>query len=210
MVFDVFSGSNNNRILGNRIGTDVTGGCELVEGRCPLGNGGSKIPPEPGQLPGPPVAPSFFELNIGGVFSTSAIQIGGSLPGEGNLISGNVGDGIRLILGDLETAVIQRILGKGAKQTRIESNVISGNGNSGVVIKTVGGGISAESGNLISGNDSAGVVLIASEPIAEGTDHYQRVPGRLESKAISSVPIPPERNLSAMPAFPFRFQEMFR
>jgi hypothetical protein len=122
-------GGDGNVVEGNKIGTDVTG-------TRALGNGRSGV---------------FVDTAVGTV-------IGGTAPGAGNLISGNVGDGI--------TA---SAFGSGGN-TRIEGNLIGtnaagtatlGNGANGVTVGTgfgnTVGGAGPGARNVISGNALAGV-----------------------------------------------------
>src|SRR5262249_10060914 len=66
-AFSDFSATAPNRILGNYIGTDITG-------LLPRGNGGAGV-----------------------VLSSSNVQIGGVGPGEGNVISNNGGYGVAVV-----------------------------------------------------------------------------------------------------------------
>ena len=160
-------GAGENRINGNYVGTDPAG----MEARGNIPHG---------------ILIEDSSQNWIGVLSSPFLLEGGPR----NLISGNILDGVHITGdGSLGNRVQGNYIGtsfslfsvvalsngangvrilKGAKQTRIESNVISGNGNSGVVIGE--------------------------------RDLFETSPGETRVEAISSVPIPPERNLSAMPA----------
>ena len=129
------SGSSNNRVIGNRIGTNPTG-----ETSIPNQNDGVQL-----------------------VAGASGNWIGGSAPGEGNLISGNGFDGVELN-------------GNGTTNNRIEGNFIGTdttgmnaipNASDGIELEAamgnfIGGGAPG-AGNVISGNGSDGIdALLAS------------------------------------------------
>ena len=124
--------SSGNRVIGNRIGVNA-------EGTAALDN-----------------------ANIG-VYLMYAEdnQIGGSGPGEGNLISGNGGDGVKIDGIGVHAAgnhVIGNTIGADVSGSRA-----LGNGKNGVYIywsaeNQIGGGAAGE-GNLISGNWQAGVKI---------------------------------------------------
>ena len=131
-------GASGNMVQGNLIGTDVTGSADL-------GN-------------------AFL-----GMFVTDAPNniIGGSQPGEGNVISGNDGGGI-FILGFNDTAnasgnVVQgNFIG-----TDMTGSVDLGNTETGVEIRDAPdnevGGAQPGQGNVISGNDLAGILISGAE-----------------------------------------------
>jgi hypothetical protein len=117
---------------GNYIGTDATG-------TVALGNGGNGID----------------------VLGSSNDTIGGAVPGAGNLISGNHGDGVFLGLDDAADSPTANILqgnliGSDATGTKALPN----NGNGVDINRGLGntvGGTAAGARNLISGNQLAGV-----------------------------------------------------
>jgi len=128
-------GSNEPIILGNRIGTDVTGMLAIPNAGGGIGHGGDHV------------------------------RIGGTDPGAGNLISGN----------GLAGLAIGGLLG-GPEQHEVLGNFIGvdatglaplGNGTHGIQIQFSGpidqniviGGTSAESRNVISGNLESGIYL---------------------------------------------------
>jgi hypothetical protein len=187
--------TENNRVQGNQVGTDITG-------TRALGNGTNG----PGMI-------------IGGTNNL----IGGTEPGTGNLISGNQGDGLDLGYTNLAqgnwigidiTGTRALPNGRGVSitggtptlggQVPGAGNVISGNINEGVVISNAGtgvviqgnrigtdvqglralgnavgisiasgagltiGGTAAGAGNLISGNRVAGIAVAGSSPAIQG------------------------------------------
>jgi hypothetical protein len=123
------SGSRNNRLVGNYIGTDFTG---MVAVR---------------------------NLSFGIVIEsgTADTQIGGTNPGEGNLISGSTWRGIDIRSGSARTIVEGNLIGTdvtGARSLR--------NGTDGIFIASASnriGGSAPGAGNLISGNGSAGILI---------------------------------------------------
>jgi hypothetical protein len=115
-------------VQGNRIGTDTTGAAAL-------GNGGNGV-------------------DLTGVASNI---VGGTASGAGNLLSGNVGDGI-LITASASSNVVQgNTIGTNAAGTAKLGNaagiVINGASNNTV------GGTAAGAGNLVSGNTANGISI---------------------------------------------------
>ena len=127
------SGSPGNILWGNLIG--VSGG-----GQSPLAN----------------TADGVFLLNVGNE------QIGGTGPGQGNVISGNSGNGVRIFgAGATNNLVEGNRIGVGSGG----ENVIANQGN-GVLLDDSGagnsiGGSQAGAGNVISGNAQSGILLFA-------------------------------------------------
>jgi parallel beta-helix repeat protein len=119
-------------IQGNRIGTSANG-------LTALGNG-------------------FAGITVSGVGTGSAVKIGGTSPGEGNLVSGNVSTGIDIA--DTAGATIQgNIVGLNASQTAAFPNQNGGIYLCNCVGPTLIGGTAANAGNVISGNDFDGILL---------------------------------------------------
>ena len=114
-------------VVGNFIGTDVTGSNSL-------GNGAAGV---------------LGDDNVGA-------RIGGSGPGEGNVISGNV-IGIELV-GDTNDVVAGNLIG-----TDASGDKALGNATAGVILDTAEnnliGRTVAGSGNIISGNGEAGILV---------------------------------------------------
>src|SRR5262249_27371872 len=119
--------SSQNRVIGNWIGTDVTG-------LAPLGNGGVGVM----------------------ITSSNTNTIGGTAPGESNVIAASGGNGI-----DCDTTLSDRILGNliGTDATGLHP---LGNLGSGIVLRggqdTVGG-TEPGAGNVIAANRGAGIEL---------------------------------------------------
>ena len=119
----------SNVVEGNYIGTDYTGAVSL-------GNEGPGIQ----------------------VLASPNNTIGGPLPGAGNLISGNGGDGIDITGGSTDNLIQGNWIG-----TDVTGSAALGNCGNGVSISTSAntiGGTAAGAGNLISGNQVNGVLLI--------------------------------------------------
>jgi hypothetical protein len=148
-------------ILGNYIGTNAAGTAEL-------GNTRSGIH----------VAPAVGRLDAG-----CCVRIGGTAPGEGNLISGNEQNGIAIVGG--ATGGNQVTVEGNKIGTDVSGNVDLGNTLSGVVItrsepsmltpgeNTIGGRVTAAR-NLISGNDIDGVQIVGG---AGGADQLNVISG---------------------------------
>ena len=126
--------SFDNKVQGNYIGTDKNGTNSIIN----AGNG--------------------VEIN-GSFFNT----IGGPTPGAGNVISGNIGDGVRITTGSTDNLVQGNIIGLDATGAKY-----LGNKGNGVEINPVEslpghqntiGGPTPGAGNVISGNFGSGVSL---------------------------------------------------
>jgi Domain of unknown function (DUF4347)/Cadherin-like/Right handed beta helix region/Cadherin domain/SdrD B-like domain len=125
-------GASNTNIFGNYIGTDVTG----------LGALGNNI-----------VNESFYAgITING---TSNTRVGGGLTGNGNIISGNIGNGISLGDNAVGSIVAGNTIGLGS-----DGQTILGNSGYGIEISTTNsliGGIATTDRNVISGNGLSGI-----------------------------------------------------
>jgi hypothetical protein len=125
-------GGGQNVVAANLVGTDVTG-------TAALGNGGDGV----------------------AVFA-SGNTVGGTLPGGGNLISGNAGFGVSLA-GDGHLVEANSI------GTDLSGTAALGNGRDGVIVfganDTVGGNV-AGAGNLISANGANGVEITGANATA--------------------------------------------
>ncbi|MGF1492721.1 MAG: Ig-like domain-containing protein [Microcoleaceae cyanobacterium] len=122
-------GSSQNTILGNRIGTDITGSSSLTNGEngILISSGGNNI-------------------------------IGGSGAGEGNLISGNARNGISIETSDQNTVLGNQIGTNLAGDTALPNGGVGVTVNFDSTDNIVGGG-SPGAGNLISGNGGRGVEI---------------------------------------------------
>ena len=128
-----------NRIIGNYIGTDITGSTSIPNLR-----GGVLL-----------------------LFGANQNIIGGSNAGEGNLISGNGSYGVYL-QGNAENPVLNndiagnyigtKVDGLEALPNEVGIMMLTGVNNSNVI-----GGILSGAGNLISGNSNAGILIYAGE-----------------------------------------------
>jgi len=87
--------------------------------------------------------------------------IGGTTPGAGNIISGNVGDGVRIINGSNYNLVQGNSIGTDASGTQLFSNGANGVEISGSDHNTIGG-TTPGAGNVISGNFGDGVRIFNS------------------------------------------------
>jgi hypothetical protein len=181
-----FGTAVGNVVQGNYIGTDVTG---LVE----VPNEGDGVLLERGanrNLIGPGVVPfgavalvGLVDGTIGVVtFGPGFLGTGFDLLCQGNLISGNTGDGVHLDTGASFNAVYGNFIG-----VDLTGRTALPNGSNGVEIENgsnsnlIGAG---GRGNVISGNKSAGVL------IRPGTAAGAVAPGTTWSAATSSAPIP--------------------
>ncbi|HEY5044035.1 MAG TPA: hypothetical protein VIK53_18845, partial [Verrucomicrobiae bacterium] len=127
-------GATNNVMLGNFIGTDISGTASL-------GN-------------------HYAGVTISG---GGGNQIGGTSAGNGNLISGNIQDGIALVGGSVTNVIQGNLIGLSAAGTSAlpnGQNGISISGGSSNII----GGVVAAARNFISGNADNGVgILLATD-----------------------------------------------
>lgn len=162
------SAATENTILGNRIGTRPSGAAAL-------GNAGDGI-----------------LLN-----ASPRNTIGGPVPGAGNLVSGNNGNGIRAV-------------GPEAAETLVQGNVVGAtaggtaalaNGGDGILLdrapQTTVGGADVGAGNLISGNAKNGVAIsgaeatgtsVAGNRIGTNRDGMGAVPNGEAGLAITDAP----------------------
>jgi hypothetical protein len=163
----IISGSGSGLLVeGNMIGTDVTGTVALPNGTESAGH------------PGYSLAPG---VEIG----TSGNTVGGATPGAGNLISGNINDGIDIISqtsspsgnappGGSDNLVEGNIIGLNLNGTESLPNENEGIGLSeGAGYNTIGG-TQAGAGNVISGNgSSSGIESCALYLSANGNNLVQ-------------------------------------
>jgi len=125
--------SSHNTVQGNRIGTNAAGNSTTGSDGRPLGNGfiGVRV---------------YDQNNL----------IGGSGPGEGNIISGNLIDGIGI-------AATGNVVSGNFIGTDASGRLNLGNGDAGVVVADAAGdtigGAGAGAGNTIAYNSKAGVLL---------------------------------------------------
>lgn len=123
------SGSDHTIIQGNNIGTDITGSFAV-----PNGNDGV--------------------IYAGASFTL----IGGSSPGEGNLISGNAANGIdSFVIGATNELIQGNLIGTDAKGAKPIPNGVNGIKISGPSVVSIGGILPTER-NVISGNTAAGIL----------------------------------------------------
>ncbi|WP_435009988.1 Calx-beta domain-containing protein [Tundrisphaera lichenicola] len=128
------AGSVGNRVIGNRVGTNLTGSAALPN------------------------------TSVGILVNEAPLnRIGGSNPGEGNLVSGNIATGLMLSgIGAHGNAVQGNLIGTDASGTRRLGNGTSTIGVGLYLLNAPGnfiGGTSLADGNLISGNNFDGVEL---------------------------------------------------
>jgi hypothetical protein len=132
-------GTSNNFVLGNFIGTDVTG-------TNAIGDGG---------------------FGIGIWSSANGNFIGGTTPGAGNLISGNPGFSYGIAMGGVNGTVVQgNFVGTDFAGKKALANGFAGVGIYGASLGNLIGGTTAAAANLISGNGSYGVFI--SDPGTSG------------------------------------------
>ncbi|HJT30908.1 MAG TPA: Calx-beta domain-containing protein, partial [Pirellulales bacterium] len=127
-----------NSVQGNYIGTDVSGTVSLHDSSARTDNARD---------------PGYYGIYIEGVVNT----IGGTQPGEGNLISGNPGAGIYFAPSASGNILEGNRIGTDVTGTKALGNVGSGilsDGSNNTI-----GGVRAGSGNLISGNTGGGILL---------------------------------------------------
>ncbi len=130
-----------NMILGNFIGTDALG-------QNAIGNGGD---------------------GIGSNLSALNNTIGGSQTGAGNVIAGNLGNGISLTVGATGTKILGNLIGTVASGSSQLHNGLDGVNLVGATNNTIGGPdqvnangiVTPMAGNVISGNSGNGISLTA-------------------------------------------------
>jgi parallel beta-helix repeat protein len=130
------TGGGNNVVIGNYIGLDVTGTADL-------GN-----------------------VNQGvAIYNGSDNNtIGGTAPGAGNVISGNNGEGVRVIgAGTTGNVILGNRIGTNAAGTAAIGNGTDGINIQGGANGTTIGGSAAGAGNLISGNLQSGIEISSSD-----------------------------------------------
>ncbi len=140
------SGTSNNTIDGNYIGTDYTGTTAIGADNNPLGNAGDGV------------------IILSGALNNT---IGGTTAGDGNVITGNLANGVDVSgSGTVDNVVAGNIIGLNASgATVIDANShFLGNYSEGVELdggasgNTIGGA-TADAANIISGNSFDGVGL---------------------------------------------------
>lgn len=129
--------ADQNYVMGNYIGTDITGGLAI-----------------PNVASGVKVFGKSDQRCLGN-------QIGGTLPGEGNLISGNLGSGIIFGYAD-STLVYGNIIGLSANQAWFVPNLGEGISIASSSYNVIGG-TAAGSGNVITGNYGSGINLFSAD-----------------------------------------------
>jgi parallel beta-helix repeat protein len=153
------AGVSINRGSNHIVGGTVAGARNLISGNADgidmFGNGHALVQ---GNSIGTDVTGTIAVPNIRGVFDrTGSNTYGGTLPGAGNLISGNLNNGMEL---DVGNSLVQ------GNRIGTDLNGMVALGNSGVGIALTGtshtiGGTVAGAGNLISGNPAGGVEIFS-------------------------------------------------
>lgn len=181
-IFLLGSGSEQNVIQNNYIGTDNSG--ELVvsnsndgitvsgapsntiSGNVISGNGGSGIFLSGAGATGNIVSGNEIGTDAAGRLAMANHNAGltvtgsGNLIGSSNVISGNLHDGIFLTGGAAGNWVQGNLIGLGATGTNALPNGVNGVEISGASSNTIGGAVSAAR-NVISGNVDNGVIIVA-------------------------------------------------
>ncbi len=133
----ILLGAHGNQVIGNQIG-----------------------------IVGPPSANGLYFIvpngSDGVLIADSSNYVGGAAPGSGNLISGNLGDGVHIV-GPAATRndVLGNYIGTGPGGLFVLGSAASGNQGDGVAIDNASdndiGGLATADRNVISGNSGAGV-----------------------------------------------------
>ena len=177
---------DENFVLGNRIGTDAAGRTELANGGAGIvvvdginqriggelpadrnlisGNIGPGIEVNAqgtsifGNFIGTDAAGTSAVGNTGGIVvdGVDAVGIGGSVPGMGNLISGNFGNGITLVNG-AQAQIDANFIGTNAAGTASVGNTTHGVEVDNSALAPLGGTVDTR--NVISGNSGYGVFI---------------------------------------------------
>jgi trimeric autotransporter adhesin len=135
------------RVFGNSIGT-------TADGSGALPNGSNGILTESG---------------------ASEVEIGGPVPGDSNLISGNSGNGILLAGGASKVTIQENTIGLNAAGMKL-GNSSSGIAIDGALTHTVSVG-RLNFGNVISGNNRNGVIVNAAKQVTITADQIGATPG---------------------------------
>jgi titin len=168
------SGVNGLDVTGNNctIGGTATGAGNLISGNSGTGLnlGGTQGSMVLGNLIGTDLTGSKAIPNWqdGVDIYASSVTVGGSSPGAGNLLSGNLQAGIRVARGSV--AVIQgNRIGTDVTGTRAVGNAVGvAGGFSSLSGITTLGGTQVNQGNLISGNTVTGVQVLGFGMLVEG------------------------------------------
>jgi hypothetical protein len=188
----IFLGGDSNIVQGNRVGTSASGGSALPNHVSGIGSR-AQLFQGVGFCQQAPAGPS------------GSHTIGGAMPGAGNLISGNLVNGIDLVGTHDDVIAGNRIgtdaggtapLGNGkagvilaaacdehgctpSSRNQIRTNLVSANGDDGIIIVGTGGG----TGNVVAGNlvgtDASGHTTLgnAGAGVAIGSDASADVVG---------------------------------
>ena len=143
------AGGEGSTVKGNFIGTDVTGQSDIGNA-----NHGVLL-----------TAGTFF-----GVTSTKTIDntIGGTETGAGNLISGNLGNGVSIEKGATLNFVLGNLIGTDTTGKKALPNEGDGVRIDNTADNTIGG-TKAKAGNVISGNTGNGVAIHGIGTNKDGT-----------------------------------------
>jgi uncharacterized repeat protein (TIGR01451 family) len=129
----ITAGATGNAVQGNLIGTDATG-------KNPLGNGGDGVL----------------------IMGASGNTIGGTASGAGNIISGNTTDGVGISGAGTTANLVQgNLIGTDATGTKALANGLQGVSITGAAGNTIGGTTPAAR-NVISGNGDNGVLIVGT------------------------------------------------
>ena len=131
-VFFIPTAGTGNTVLGNYIGTNAGG-------TAALGNGVDGV-----------------------VVRSSGNTIGGTTAGAGNVISGNLNDGVDIGGGVSGTVVQGNLIGTNADGSAALPNMFQGVWVAGGANNNIIGGVTAGARNVLSGNASSGVVINAA------------------------------------------------
>jgi len=134
------SSGGTDQVLGNRIGTDLTGTKELN---------------------------NITEGIL--IEDASGVTIGGTTPAAANVISGNGGDGLMIANGSTAILVQGNDIGADTSGTQNIANTGNGITLSGAIDVTIGGTVSG-AGNIIGGNDKDGIAIefVSTGTLIEG------------------------------------------
>ncbi len=151
----IIDGSTGTQVLGNYIGTDVSGSSAI-----PNTNNGVLVAACPGNHIGTPNGEgrNVISGNGTGITITGFNAVGNTIKGNyigtdagGSVDLGNLSDGIRIV--DAQTTVVGGMPAAPVLYGRPPGNVISGNGQAGVRIQSGSGTVIQ--GNIIGGNSLA-------------------------------------------------------
>ena len=166
LIYDDAQPAQQNLVIGNKIGTDVTGTVAIPNAY--TGDGGHGID-----------------------IYASGNTIGGIGAGEGNLISGNAAAGISL--SQAATSPSENVIQSNYIGTDVTGKIALGNAGEGIAdnngLNNTIGGTATGAGNLISGNAAQGIALITTSGDLIAGNTIGTTPGKITDSRYNFLPL---------------------